>query len=306
MNTGASVKHLRAFIAVAHTSSFTRGAELVHLTQSSVTGLIAQLEESLNVRLFNRTSRTVELSEAGHDLLPAACKLVGEFDRLVQDMRRHGALEKGIVRVYTALSAMETMVAPAIAQFAQSYPSIRIHVQDGTFRPIVDAVLAGDVDFGITTHWTETRGLRYEPLITDQYGALVSAADAIATADSPIKWSDLADRKIVDLPQNVGSHAFFRQYHQVPTSVLSPFYEVSSAGCQEALVRHSLGVAILPSLSTKRWLSEATRFVVLHEPLIERNLCVVVRDDRDLSPAAEMIKKYIITTATHLRKTLHP
>lgn len=293
MAQAVTLKHMKVFLAVAQSGSFTRAGEILHLTQSTVTALIAQLEEALDVRLFDRTSRHVEPTGAGRDLLPRAHRLLGDFDGLVHDMRRYGTLEKGIVRVYSALSAMEYLVAPAVALFARQYPAVRVHLQDGMYRPILEAVLSGEVDFGITSHWTQTPGLSFEPLLKDQYGAFCSADDELASMDTPAEWRHLAGRKIVDYIDTTGSHAFLRQYNQIPSDVLSPFYEVSSVGCQVALVKYSLGVAILPALSAHQILTADTRFVVLHEPLIERNLSLVTRSDYALSPAAAALVRMV-------------
>lgn len=234
------------------------------------------------------------------DLLKRAHRLVGEFDGLVQDMRRYGVLEKGIVRVYSALSAMEYLVAPAVSVFAQAYPAVRIHLQDGMYHAIVKAVLAGDVDFGITSHITATPGLNFESLLKDQYGALCRADDLLASTDLTVAWKHLTGRKVVDYLDTAGSHAFLRQYNEIPSDVISPFYEVSSVGCQVALVKHSLGIAILPALSAQRILTAETRFVVLHEPLIERNLSLVTRTDCALSPAAAELARLVRHAAVHM------
>jgi DNA-binding transcriptional LysR family regulator len=293
MGTMASLKHMRAFLSVAQAGSFTRAANLLHLTQSSVTALVAQLEDSLEVRLFSRNSRNVELTAAGADLLPRARRLVGDFDGLIDDMRRYGTLEKGIVRVYSALSAMEYLVTPAIAAFAKLYPSIRIQLQDGMYRPIIEAVLAGTVDFGITSHWSDTPGLTFTPLVKDAYGMFLRADDELANSGEQATWSNLTDRNIVDYNSLTGNTTFLRWHSEMPASVLSPFYEVSSSGAQEALVKQGIGVAILPALAAHCLLTPATRFVVLQNPLIERDLCLITRCDHELSPAAAALSKLV-------------
>jgi DNA-binding transcriptional LysR family regulator len=300
MSTVVSLKHMRAFLAVAQMGSFTRAADILHLTQSSVTALIAQLENSLGVRLFSRTSRHVELTAAGTDLLPRARRLVGDFDGLVDDMRRYGALEKGVVRVYSALSAMEYLTAPAVAAFAKLYPSIRVQLQDGWYRQIIDAVSSGTVDFGITSHWSDTPGLTFTPLVRDAYGMFLHAQDELASKGEQAKWRDVADRNIVDYNSLSGNTTFLRWHSEMPASVLSPFYEVSGMGTQEALVKQGVGVAILPALAAHCLLSSMTRFVVLQDPLIERDLCLVTRSEDNLSAAATALSSLVQERSRHM------
>ena len=92
-----TLKHLNAFVAVAQESSFTRAAERLFQTQSSVTSLVRQLEEALSTLLFARTSRRVLLTAAGEEFLPRVMRLLADFDGAIGDVVRFGALERGRV-----------------------------------------------------------------------------------------------------------------------------------------------------------------------------------------------------------------
>ena len=101
-----TLKHLNAFVAVAQESSFTRAAERLFQTQSSVTSLVRQLEEALSTLLFARTSRRVLLTAAGEEFLPRVMRLLADFDGAIGDVVRFGALERGRVGVAAAPSAI--------------------------------------------------------------------------------------------------------------------------------------------------------------------------------------------------------
>ena len=108
-----TLKHLNAFVAVAQESSFTRAAERLFQTQSSVTSLVRQLEEALSTLLFARTSRRVLLTAAGEEFLPRVMRLLADFDGAIGDVVRFGALERGRVGVAAAPSAITQIIAPA-------------------------------------------------------------------------------------------------------------------------------------------------------------------------------------------------
>ena len=82
-----SIRHIRAFLAVARDGSFTRAAESLHLTQSTLTGTIKQLEEQAGLTLFDRTTRQVLLSGEGERFLPVAERLLSDFDTAMTDLR---------------------------------------------------------------------------------------------------------------------------------------------------------------------------------------------------------------------------
>lgn len=97
-----TLKHLNAFVAVAQEASFTHAAHRLFQTQSSVTGLIRQLESALGTQLFSRTSRRVALTQVGQEFLPRVTRLLADFDGAIEDVVRYGALERGRVGVAAA------------------------------------------------------------------------------------------------------------------------------------------------------------------------------------------------------------
>ncbi|MFT6352829.1 MAG: DNA-binding transcriptional LysR family regulator, partial [Neptuniibacter pectenicola] len=80
MSNNISIRHLRAFTEIAKSGSFTRAAENLHLTQSTLTATIKQLEEQVELKLFDRTTRRVMLTGEGENFFPVAEKLISDFD----------------------------------------------------------------------------------------------------------------------------------------------------------------------------------------------------------------------------------
>jgi len=94
-----SIRHIRAFLAVARDGSFTRAAESLHLTQSTLTGTIKQLEEQAGLTLFDRTTRQVLLSGEGERFLPVAERLLSDFDTAMTDLRAVAEQQQGQVGI---------------------------------------------------------------------------------------------------------------------------------------------------------------------------------------------------------------
>ena len=173
-----TLKHLNAFVAVAQESSFTRAAERLFQTQSSVTSLVRQLEEALSTLLFARTSRRVLLTAAGEEFLPRVMRLLADFDGAIGDVVRFGALERGRVGVAAAPSAITQIIAPAAAAFAARHPAVRLYLSDDNSGRIQRKVAAREVDFGLTSRWADAPGLDFEPLLEDRFGVLYREDDA--------------------------------------------------------------------------------------------------------------------------------
>ncbi|WP_050880534.1 LysR family transcriptional regulator, partial [Bordetella pertussis] len=260
-----TLKHLTAFVAVAQESSFTHAARRLFQTQSSVTTLVRQLETALGTQLFARPSRKVLLSAAGQDFLPRVMRLLADFDGVIEDVVRYGALERGRVSVAAAPSAITQLIAPAAADFARRHPAIRLYLRDDNSGRIQRQVAAQEVDFGLTSRWADAPGLAFDPLLEDRFGVLYRADDTSIQPgrDGHVRWERLSHRKLVGVVDETGIMALLRARADLPIEAAAPFYEASSTTSQAALVKAGLGVALLPALAVERVREPGLAFALL-------------------------------------------
>ena len=146
-----SLHQLEAFVGVARYGGFTRAAERLFTSQPGLTLLIRQLEEELQVRLFDRTTRRVELTSAGLELLPVAERVFAELELTVQNLRDLGNVRRGRVVVAALPSLSATLLPQALALFNTQYPDVKVLLRDGAAGEIVEMVRAGHADFGVGT-----------------------------------------------------------------------------------------------------------------------------------------------------------
>ena len=158
-----TLKHLTAFVAVAQETSFTHAARRMFQTQSSITGLVRQLEDALGTQLFVRTSRRVALTPIGQEFLPRVMRLLADFDGVIEDVVRYGTLERGRVAVAAAPSAITEIIAPAAAGFVQRRPGIRLYLRDDNSGRIQRLVKPKSTSRADTLRWMrpELSSLRY-------------------------------------------------------------------------------------------------------------------------------------------------
>lgn len=284
-----TLKHLTAFVAVAQETSFTHAARRLFQTQSSITGLIRQLEEALGTPLFTRTSRQVALTPIGQEFLPRVMRLLADFDGAIEDVVRYGTVERGRIAIAADPSAITELIAPASAAFVQRHPGIRLYLRDDNSGRIQRLVAAQEVDFGLTSHWADAPSLIFESVMQDQFGVLYRAQDDSLTPDKRgyVQWSSVANRKLVGVVDDTGIMALLRGRADLPIAAAAPFYEASSTTSQAALVEAGLGVALLPALAAQRLLRPTLRFALLAKPTVMRTLCLIRHRDYALTPAAE-------------------
>src|SRR5690606_807164 len=284
-----TLKHLTAFVAVAQEASFTLAARRLFQTQSSITGLVRQLEDALGIQLFTRTSRQVALTPIGQEFLPRVVRLLADFDGTIEDVVRYGLLERGRVAVAAAPSAITEIIAPAAAAFVQRRPGIRLDLRDDNSGRIQRLVASQEVDFGLTSHWADAPSLVFEALLEDRFGVLYRADDETLRPDRAgyVRWTSLADRKLVGVVDETGIMALLRGRADLPIAAAAPFYEASSTTSQAALVKAGLGVALLPALAAQRVQEPQLRFALLARPTLVRTLCLIRHRDHALTPAAQ-------------------
>lgn len=286
-----TLKHLNAFVAVAQEASFTHAAHRLFQTQSSVTGLIRQLESALGTQLFSRTSRRVALTQVGQEFLPRVTRLLADFDGAIEDVVRYGALERGRVGVAAAPSAITELIAPAAATFAVRYPGIRLYLRDDNSGRIQRQVVAGDVDFGLTSRWADVHGLDCEPLLEDTFGVLYRSDDADIRPDDAgtVAWEDLVGRKLVGVVDETGIMALLQSRADLPIEAAAPFYEASSTTSQAAIVQSGLAIAVLPALAAKRVMAPGLAYALLRQPTVVRMLCLMFHEEHAPTPAAQAL-----------------
>ncbi|MVW73061.1 LysR family transcriptional regulator [Bordetella sp. 02P26C-1] len=300
-----TLKHLTAFVAVAQEKSFTLAARRLFQTQSSITGLIRQLEDALGTPLFARTSRHVALTPIGQEFLPRVMRLLADFDGAIEDVVRYGTLERGRVGIAAAPSAITELIAPAMASFAEQHPGIRLYLRDDNSGRIQRLIAAQEVDFGLTSPWADAPSLIFEGLIEDRFGVLTRADDPTIKRDSRgyVNWSSLGGRKLVGVVDETGIMALLRGRADLPIAAGAPFYEASSTTSQAALVEAGLGVALLPALAAQRVQNAALRFSLLTRPKLVRTLCLIRHRDYALTPAAQAV---IETLRQHVARMTLP
>ena len=143
-----SIRQLTAFISVADNGSFTRASEQMHLTQSAVSGLIKELESSLGIVLFDRTTRQLSLSVVGHHLLPQARRILNEMQLFENEASSLTSLAQGQVRLAVSQFAASSMPA-VIAQFAKVYPDISVSLLDCSAENVLEHIQNIEVDYGV-------------------------------------------------------------------------------------------------------------------------------------------------------------
>jgi LysR family cyn operon transcriptional activator len=167
------LRHLRYFLTVAELQHVTRAATALHVTQSTLSHQIRQLEEQLGTELFDRVGRGVQLTQAGRLFRSFAQRALDEVDAGQTALDELGKLLRGTLRIGVIHTYNSTLVPPVASRFAAEHPAVRVLIEDLPASTIEREVAAGELDFGIAFAPATIPGLLAEPLFRDELVLIV-------------------------------------------------------------------------------------------------------------------------------------
>jgi len=296
-----SLRHLRSFLAVAKTGSFTLASARLFQTQSTLTATIQQFEEEIGLKLFERSTRRVELTEDAIKFQPVAKKIVRDFDNALNDLQAISKSQQGLIRIASAPSMAVHILSPALLTFRQNYPDVNISIQDAGSAKIERAVLDGEVDFGLTSRLLNYPELDYRPVLHDAFGVVMPHDHVLTKINRPLKWADLANHPYIGLTSDTGIGALLETYPEISFGKNSdPHDHASSTTSLYAMLRLSGKISVLPSLAAKAGPMQEFLFAELTEPVIHREICLITRHLRSFSPNTQRILDVLMKTIKKL------
>ncbi len=241
---------LEAFLQVAHHRSFSRAAEALFLTQPSVTARIQSLEREIGERLFERTGRSVSLTDAGHAFMPHAQRAltaVQEGTGAIEAVR-HGDI--GSIRI-GASASIATYVLPGILKhFRESRPRVHLHISTGTSEDIIERLLAGELHVAMV-RLTQHPEIESVHLYNDDL-SLVVAPDHPFASRGRVTVAEAGREPFLFFERSSSYHSLiysmFLRVGVVPESVM----ELDSMETTKHMVEAGIGIAILPVVSIDR------------------------------------------------------
>ncbi|HGM6986565.1 MULTISPECIES: LysR substrate-binding domain-containing protein [Serratia] len=282
-----SLKQLRVFVAVARHGSFSRAGEAIGLTQSAVSHSVKELEAEVGVRLLDRTTREVVLTDAGLRLANRVERLLDELQAALLDARSFGVQRSGTVRVATSQTISAHLMPQCIAAGEREYPEIRIMLRDQAQQQVLHSVRNAEVDFGIVVDPVQAVDLECEAVLHEPF-LLLCRDDHPFAAQQEVRWSALNGCRLVLQDYASGSRPLIDSALRQQGVEAQVVQEIGHPATLFPMVAEGIGISIFPALALP--LPEGGRLRVRRlVPEINRALMLVRRKNRSLTPAAEAI-----------------
>jgi DNA-binding transcriptional LysR family regulator len=278
------LRQLSHFVAVAEERHFTRAAARVHLTQSSLSSSVRALELEFGSDLFVRSTRQVQLTEAGRALLPAARRAVAA----AEDARDAVASVRGLVRGHLAIGAIQSLgqvnLPGLLARFHRTHPAVTLRLHHAGAPELVRRTADGQLDLAIVDPPLGPQGerVRATTIATESLQLAVDADSPLAHR-SRVRLSDLADHEFIEYRPDSALRASIDRACQAVGLDRQIACEVDALPELVELVALGLGVSLLPPAAIRMADGRATGIAT--HPAIPRDLLLVTPLDRGASPA---------------------
>jgi LysR family transcriptional regulator, carnitine catabolism transcriptional activator len=294
-----STRQLRAFRLVAHHRNFTRAAEALFITPSGLSVLIRELEGRVGFRLFDRTTRHVELTSHGKELLAVIQRNLEELDAAIANIGRSAKRSQQSISLGTTPLVAANILPPAMHEFRKHRPDVRIQLFDADLPTLIRMVEAGKLDMSLGI-FKAMAGVRREPFF--RFSLMV--ARAIRDGHAPratTTWSSLNGETLISLSPG-HPHQQLIDKHLAQAGVKVQIGSVVNLlDTQIALAEAEEGIAIIPSFGLPACRNRRIVVSQLVNPAARIDFHLISNRGKELPPGADefsaFLKSYIATWA---------
>ncbi|MEU1586663.1 LysR family transcriptional regulator [Micromonospora sp. NPDC005710] len=285
---------LRYFVAVAEVRHFTQAADIVGITQPSLSKQIHALEADLGAPLFERVRGNIALTAAGEVLLPLATRILADVETATREVQELVGLRRGRVRLGATPSLATSLAPPVLRRFRDAHPTIDLRVEEGGSQDLVRDLLRGDLDLALIIMPAQGAdpGLRVDPILRESL--VVASVGKVATASTTgeLRITDLRDQPMV----------MFREGYDLRDATIQacreagfePTFAVDGGEMDAVLsfVEAGLGIALVPGIVLAR--RPGVRITPLAPPGVRRTIAVARRRDVVPTHAGRELRRILL------------
>ncbi len=279
------IESLKVFCDLTETESFTKAAQINHITQSAVSQQVSSLERQFKALLIERSKKKFRLTREGELLYKASKEIVQTYERLHSQLQELRNIISGTVRVATIYSIGLHDLPPYIKRYLKNYPTVNVHVEYRRANQVYEDVVGNVVDLGLVAYPTrdprlEIMPLRKEPMV------LICHPEQPLAKNKTVKLSALSGQKFVafeaDIPTRKALDKIFRE-HGVQ---VVPVMEFDNVETVKRAVEIDAGVSIVPRTCVKNEIEEGTLVAVeVSDAELARPLAALYKKNKVLSTA---------------------
>lgn len=262
--------------------------------------LVKELERQLGVRLFERTTRAVTLTDAGRLLQPYAERVVTELRQLGQALQGSSSASRSTLTIAATPVIATCLLPKVVAEFARKHPKVRIQVMDGSLDTVRQAVLEGHANMGMAFFVKPAAGLLRESVCRFRLMSISPGERRRSKQIQSRSWKSLDGLPMIALPISNPIQALIDKHLPSVKASQDERAEMNFLGTMIAMVKAGLGNAVIPSFMMEECQQHGLNIAMLTEPAVHLNMYVALRRgaDRQLAETQfiEALRAHIATS----------
>lgn len=278
-------RQLLTVLAVAENSSFIAAASQIKTSQPAVTRSIKQVEDMLGVRLFDRSTRSVQITAAGKEFVAVAERMLNDLQITVRSIRGLTELQRGQLIISSIMSVAAGHLPRIVAAFRAEHPGIEIHIADGVHGEVLESVRSGVADLGITYVDGLPEAVAATPLSREVF-VIVLPSDHELASRRALSLLNIKDLPLVSFPSNSRTRRAIDMAAAAAGLRLNCMVTVNQFATMLKLVRAGVGIAIAPEGGVASLLDDGLTAIPIAKPRLLRELGMIRLVDREPTPAA--------------------
>ncbi|QTD31170.1 transcriptional regulator CynR [Pseudomonas fluorescens] len=288
------LRHLRYLLAVADHGGFTRAAEALHVSQPTLSQQIRQLEESLGVDLFDRTSRSVKPTDAGQAYIECARRVLVELEAGKRALHDVKDLSRGSLRLAMTPTFMAYLVGPLVRDYVARYPGIHLEIFELSMDDIEAGLADDSLDIAIAFTPVRIPDIECIPAFVETLGVMVGREHPLYDSASVLTPEDIAQLDFAllapDFFTRLSIDEYFRQNGITPKVQI----EVNSVSTLLEVIRHAPIATMLPeAIATE---DRALRRLRVESEAPQRGAALLRRQNNYHSAAAKAFMEMVLET----------
>ncbi|PLS03653.1 LysR family transcriptional regulator [Neobacillus cucumis] len=285
-------RQLGYFIEVAKHLSFSKAAEKLNITQPTLSKMVKNLEEELDVLLFDRTTKHMKLTDAGEIVYEEAQEIMRLMNNLSDKLADMMKIKKGTIKIGLPPVIGSLFFPKLIMDFRQSYPNIQIELEEEGAKKVEKMIEEGSVDFGFAVLPVNQELFDSCPFIKSELKLIVDRGHPLANVET-IPLKTLKNDSFIFLREGFALHDRIRESCIQAGFNPNVIYESSQWDFISEMVANRHGVAILPEPLCSKLDPSVIKTVSIREPKIPWNLAIIWRKNKYLSYATRELLYFI-------------
>ena len=279
------IESLKVFCDLAETESFTKTAQINHITQSAVSQQISSLERQFKSLLIERSKKRFRLTREGKVLYDYSKQIIQTYDSLYSKLQEIQDIVSGTIRVATIYSIGLHDLPPYIKKFLKNYPTVNVHVEYRRSNQVYEDILSNVVDLGLVAYPTRDPKLELVPLHKDMLVLICHPQHPFAKTKS-IKLKDLVGQKFISFEPDIPTRRAIDKILADQNVSVQHAMEFDNIETVKRAVEIDAGIAIVPHGTILQEISKHTLAEVkIEDAEFFRPLAAIYKKNKVLSPA---------------------